>query len=254
MRKIVAVLMVFALLFSITGCVSAKKYSELENDYNKLKKEYEDLSAQKTEVTPEEETSSAVTEAVTELPPAFDAEKVKKQVAVKIHEYSTERANYALVEFTNNSEYNVEIKTINVIFCDESENPLDSDYGSYDALAPGDSILLTMDTDTAYKKLKYDFTVGEADFRYSIAKEISFDVTKAGDKAIVSMKNNSEETVEYAEIIMVFYNNGQIVYHDSIGFYNSDWELEPGATETRTFTSMYSFDSYKVYIKALSTY
>lgn len=124
-----------------------------------------------------------------------------------------------------------------MIFYDESRNPVDSDYGSCDALAPGDSILLTMDTYSAYESIGYDFTVGEADYRYSIANEISYEVAKAGDNAIISMTNNSENTVEFAEIIMVFYNHGNIVYHDSIGFYNGDWALEPGATETRTIIS-----------------
>ena len=177
----------------------------------------------------------------------FDEEAVIEQMTVEATGYSNSYSNYVFLIIGNNSDYDLSISA-NVNFYREDGSLVGAKDSSESPVQSGYETVLTFMPDEDFAYLEYELEVEEETYYDPIVSDLSYEITPATEKVIVSMTNNGTEPAEFVEGTVVFYLGDQVVGHDSTYFTDDDSELKPGKTINKELSCYDAFDSCRVFI------
>lgn len=161
-----------------------------------------------------------------------------------------------VVFITNNNKIAVDMD-IEVEFYNTDGVIVGSDDDSLKAVGAGAEIAVEMwDTPTSWDNYKIYVDLEQTD-ETSYFDKVELAHSNNGKEIAVQVKNNSEETIDYITVSVVYYQFGEVVgIDDSIGS-----EIKPGRSANMTldypYDSKYNnvkFDTYKVFITEAYSY
>ena len=82
----------------------------------------------------------------------------------------------------------------------------------------------------------------------SVIQDLSYTQNNIEDGAIFQVKNDGESPAEFVEGYALFFLDGKLVEFDTAYFTDDDYEIKPGATITKQFTSYENFDKVEFYL------
>ena len=230
MKRIVAGILSFLMLFLFVGCakgVSQAEYDALKSELDHLKENSSEISSADIS-TPEPEKKPA---------PAgkFDEEAVLSKLEVTKYFYSTKYWHYAFLVIKNDSEF------------DNDGNLVGASSRSQEAVEAGmETILWTM-PDEAFTDIEYTLEATEESIYECVISDLSYETTSAKKKEIVSVTNNGTEAAEFVEGYALFFEGDTLVDFDDAYFTDDDSEIKPGKTITKELECSKNYDSVKIY-------
>lgn len=178
---------------------------------------------------------------------AIDTNKVAEGIKVEGLPYSTEYSNKLFLFLTNESGADCNI-SINVDFFAADGSIVGTTSGYVDAFQNGTTVVEDFYCDDPFEKYEYSVSASDLSYYIPVDKDLSVEISKATNKAIVSITNNGSQIAKYPQYYAFFYKNGQLVY-DNWGYCDdADSEIKPGATERDEASCYEDFDDVKVYI------
>lgn len=180
-------------------------------------------------------------------PNAFDGDKAASQIEVKTYKQISDWWNYAFVEITNNSEYDLSLE-VDLKYYDAANELVGADSRSLEAVQSGTTVLLYTMPDEDFATIEYEISVSEEIFYDCVVKDLSYEVTSAKQKEIVTITNNGDYPAEFVECSMLFFMGEEVVGFAQNYFTDDDFELKPGKSKTCEMECYESYDSYKIYI------
>lgn len=179
----------------------------------------------------------------------FDESNVVSKLEVRELKGETRYATYAFLAVKNNSEYNLDALNADVTFYDDAGNIIGARQLCETAIESGQEVLLLLMPDEPYAKIEYEFSVLEQNIFECAWSDLTYEVSEAKDKVILSITNNGEVSVDFARADIVFFSDGQVVGYDFDFATDVDNELKPGKTKNIELTCfLESFDSYEVFL------
>ena len=198
--------------------------------------------------TPTDNSSSEASSAV--QIPAGDitgSGNAAKGIKVEGMPYSDEYSNKLFLFLTNESGAACDL-SINVDFFDKNGNIVGTTSGYVDAFDNGTTVVTNYYCDDPFAKYEYSVAASETDYYLPVDKDLKVEVSKATNKAIVSITNNGKIAAKYPQYYAFFYKDGKLVY-DNWGYCDdADSEIKPGATERDEASCYEEFDDVKVFV------
>ena len=162
-----------------------------------------------------------------------------------------------LVAFvTNNNEVAVDME-IEVEFYDSNNVIVGSDEAHMYAVGAGAEIATELwDTPDSWDNYKIYVDLEQADYQ-SYLDKISINHSQTKDNIAVQVTNNSEDTIDYMSVSVVYYQGEEVVGFNN----NSASEVKPGRSGNFNLSFPYDknyktlrFDSYKVFVNSAYSY
>ena len=185
-------------------------------------------------------------------PGAFDAAAVESQLEVKQYGFKSGIWNYAFLEITNNSDFDLDI-TANANFYDENGQLVGAKTTNEGPVEHGTTAILYFMPDEDYATMKYDLELSEDEYYEGVVSDLSYETTEAENKVILSVTNNGTESAEFVEACMLFYKGDELVDFERNYVTDSDNEIKPGKTLNQEMSCYENFDSYKVFFSGRRT-
>jgi len=225
--------------------VSKEEYDAVVAERDALKQQLEELTGKQidTEIKPENNDNSSIQFSAKD----FDVNSVLSQISVEEYSYDTDFWHYAFLVLKNNSEFNLRI-TANVDFFDENGLIIGTDDTTIEAFEAGTETIMYFMPDEKFTKMEYEIDVKEEDWYECVVSDLSYEVSKAKDKIILSVTNNGEEAARFVKGYVLFLKDGVIVGFDQNYFTDDDSEIKPGKTIKEEMHCYEDFDSVKVYL------
>ena len=242
MKKIVAGILSFLMLFLFVGC--AKGVSQAE--YDALKSELDHLKENSSEIS-----SADISAPEPEKKPTpagkFDEEAVLSKLKVTKYSCSVRSFHYAFLVIENNSEFDLRISAEMKFYNDG--NLVGSRSVSQEAVEAGtETILWTMPMpDEAFTDIEYTLEAKEESIYECVISDLSYETTSAKKKEIVSVTNNGTEVAESVEGYALFFEGDTLVDFNYTYFTDGDYEIKPGKTITKELECSKNYDSVKIY-------
>ena len=240
MKRIVASILSFLMLFLFVGCakgVSQAEYDALKSELDHLKENSSEISSADIS-TPEPEKKPA---------PAgkFDEEAVLSKLEVTKYSYSTKYWHYAFLVIKNNSEFDLNISAEMKFYNDG--NLVGASSTSQEAVEAGTETILWTMPDEAFTDIEYTLEAKEESIYECVISDLSYETTSAKKKEIVSVTNNGTEAAEFVEGYVLFFEGDTLVDFDDAYFTDDDSEIKPGKTITKELECSKNYDSIKIY-------
>lgn len=213
MRKLLALLLVFVMLFSvitlISGCEesSKKKGSSSNKDEDDEGKENNEDNEKDGENDNEDEVDEDDSNG-SNLP-GSDEQAIISQLIVEEYHYSTDWENYGLLLFENPTDYELDIEAY-VTFYDSSNDELESKESSA-YLGKGGQAVLEFSCSYMYAKMEYTLSVELEEWETNAAPNLSWESTIASDREIIAITNNGNKRVHNVDVTMLFWNGDKLV-------------------------------------------
>ena len=178
---------------------------------------------------------------------SFDESEIIKNLQVKELIGGNDYSTYYFLEIENTSIYDLDIDA-EVKYFDDSGNLIGTDSSSEYAIAQGYKALMVFYPDDNFAKAEYKLDVKNASIYKPGNDDISYEVSEADEKIIVTVKNISDETLDSMEGKALFYKDGNVVGSDFTYFTDSDAELKAGDDVTKELNCYDGYDSYELYL------
>lgn len=171
------------------------------------------------------------------------------QLGVK--EYMCETYGYYVhvLAVTNNSRDTLRIES-NAVSKDESGKVVEAKSASDYAIGSGDTAVLTHYFDEEPAKVEYSLSARKDSYTKSATADIKADISRAGDKLIVSCSNIGSDAANFVKATALFFKNGSLVRTDFTYCTGNDSALAPWNTVVEEIEPYTEFDRYEVYITA----
>lgn len=246
MKKLMAVAMALCCLLALAGCSIGVPRAE----YDKVVAERDELAARletlgEAAVTPE--ASQAPEQSKEPVKERFNSDTVLTQLDVTEYSYGNDWWNYAFLVIKNNSEYDLEISA-DVRFYNEAGELVGAKSSSENAFEGGTETLLYFMPDEAFERMEYELTVSEEKWYDGVVSDLSYEMSPAKDKEIVSVTNNGDGDAEFVKGYMLFFSGDSVVGFDSAYFVDDDSELKAGKTISEELDCHEEYDSVKLYL------
>ena len=185
-------------------------------------------------------------------PAVFNEEDVLEDLEITRYSYQYDfygRTVYAeCFEVENTSAFNIAL-TGEFHYFDESQNLITVGTRTRDVLGPDQKTVLSHHQETPYSNCELKLSVSLEEERISAASKLSYEITQVGNKLIIAVTNNGDQTAEFVSAFVFYFKDGQPVAQASMGLFDVDHEFKPGKTITEEFAPVTAeFDSYKVYL------
>lgn len=185
-------------------------------------------------------------------PAVFNEEDVLEDLEITRYSYQYEfygRTVFAeCFEIKNTSSFNIALSG-EFHYLDDGRNLVSVGTRTHEAIGPNQKTVLSHHQETPYSdcELKLSATLDKE--HISAVSDLSYEVTEANDKLIVSVTNNGKKTAESVSAFVLYSKDGQAVDQDSVVYFDADHEFKPGKTITEEFApATAEFDSYKIYL------
>lgn len=242
MKRIVAGILSFLMLFLFVGCakgVSQAEYDALKSELDHLKENLSEISsADISAPEPEKKPTPAG---------KFDEETVLSKLKVTKYSCSVRPFHYAFLVIENNSEFDLDISAEMKFYNDG--NLVGASSTSQEAVEAGtETILWTMPMpDEAFTDIEYTLEAKEESIYECVISDLSYETTSAKKKEIVSVTNNGTEAAEFVAGYALFFEGDTLVGFDHAYFTDGDYEIKPGKTITKELKCSQNYDSVKIY-------
>lgn len=187
---------------------------------------------------------------VTQTPNLQQTDYVKQ---LSVEECAIEKYGncYYYLVVTNNSSETLSINS-NVVTKDSSGKLSGAEKSGCSAVGSGETAVLEHIFDEEPYSADYSLTAEKETSLKSMTKYISYDVTKSGDKLIVSCTNNSDKDCDSTKAEVFFFKNGKVVDYDYTYFGDTGFGVNAGSTVVEEIRPSYgvSFDKYVIYVSA----
>lgn len=152
---------------------------------------------------------------------------------------------------TNNNNVTIDELELKVMFYKNS-SVIDLDEDWHDMVLPGATVISKIDLPDEYEDYEIEVnTELDVNPRYeNHSKEVAITNNKGEDCEIVSIKNNSDVTIEEVEFAVIFYNGDEIV--DIV--IENIFDLESGDTTTEKCLMYDYYDRAEVYLNKAHTF
>lgn len=246
MKRILMLMLSAMLTIVMVGCsssISPEEYYAVVSERDALKEQVEALTQQsgETEVSGEDSVAEETSKE------EFDAESVLKQLKVTEYHFKNDYWNFAFLEIKNDSPYNLDISA-DANFYDKDKNLIGAKNNEQEAVESGCSTLLYFMPDEDYSDMEYELNVSEEEYFECVQSDLSYKVTEAEDKVILSVTNNGDKPAEFVEAYVLFFKGDSPVGFSSNYVIDDDSELKPGKTLNQEMDCYEEFDSYKVFL------
>lgn len=154
-------------------------------------------------------------------------EDFSTEISSECYSYSSGGYTYTAHVITNNSDATLSLSA-NIVALDSSGNEVGYGNHQIDAIAPGQSVSMT-DIFSTENVADYNNTF-EATKTYleSCFGVISTTENLSNTSALISVENNTDETVFFLETEVLFFKDGNLVEINGAQLMDNDGELKPG--------------------------
>lgn len=253
MKKIISLLISGALVLSLTACssgVSREEYDKVVAERDALSKKISQLEADSNISGNNENTSKSAKVWVPENTPSISGQTFNQNEILsnlEIKEYTLKDSlNYSvLLEIKNNSNLETELNA-NMQFYN-GDKLIGSDKAYPRDISPKSETVLVFRNDDEFTKYNYDITPLEVKNYKCVTQNISYEESLTENKAIITATNNGNESIKYAEGIVLFFKSSDLVDFGYLSFEDEDMELKPSQSKIDEVRTNESFDSIKVF-------
>lgn len=237
MKKLIALLLVFAMLFSVATLISgcdepAKKKGSSGNKDSDDEEEEED--DEKDSDNEDEDDGEDDDDSGNELP-AFDADTIVSQLVVQEYHYATDWTHAGVLLIENPTDFELTVYA-SATFYDSADGELETVEVS-DYLGKGSQAVLELACSYMYARMEYSLTVEQEEWETSAASALTWESVSADEKEIISVTNNGDKTVSNVDVTVLFWNDDKLVYT------NGDWLWDVKAGKT-AYAEAYCFEEY----------
>ena len=237
MKKLIALIMVFAMLFSLAVLISGC-------DEKIVKKPSSNRDDDDDDDDDDDSTSSSGNG---ENKPKFDEETVLSQLTVEEYRYHNGDNYYSVLSIENLSDYDAHIVGT-VSFFDASNNLITDRTVSVD-LGSGGKNFVESYIDTEFARIEYTLSAREPVFDYT-ASELSCESVTANGIEIVTVTNEGEKRITAINATGVFWKDGEIVDVNSLYIQ----KLEPGKSKSvEMYLYVKEYDSVDFYLSGIQS-
>ena len=233
MKRIVAGILSFLMLFLFVGCakgVSQAEYDALKSELDHLKENSSEISSADISA-PDANISTPEPEKKPTPAGKFDEETVLSKLEVTKYSYSTKYWHYAFLVIKNNSEFDLRISAEMKFYNDG--NLVGASSVSQEAVEAGTETILCTMPDEAFTDIEYTLEAQEESIYECVISDLSYETTSAKKKEIVSVTSNGTEAAEFVEGYVLFFEGDTLVDSDDAYFTDDDFEIKPGKTITK---------------------
>lgn len=178
----------------------------------------------------------------------YSADSVTKDLTISDWIFGNDFNTYHLYEITNNSALTIDI-SINETGKNHVGSVVKANTLVEHDIPSGSTFFLYSSCYDTPDVAEFDSTikVSQETFYQPVIQNISTEVTKKNKKAIVKATNNGAVTIDFPEIIAVFFKDGEPVDLDW-GFMCSNISLLVGESYTKELRSNESYDDVRVHV------
>lgn len=247
MKKLLALLLVFVMLFSvatlISGCddSSKKKGSSSSKDEDEEEEDDEDNEDNEDEnnkqdgETVDEDPDENISENDGENLPGFDEKAILSQLIVEEYHYGSDWDSYGVLLVENPTDLELRISVF-ATFYDSANYELGSaETSTY--LGKGGQAVLELNCSTVYSKMEYTLSLQLEEWETNAAEDLSWESTAYSKKEIIAITNHGKETVHNVDVTMLFWHGDKLVTT------GGTWIQEIGAGKTR-YAELFCFEEY----------
>jgi hypothetical protein len=181
---------------------------------------------------------------------SFSEEAVINQLnVVEEYDYSDSYgfSHSAFVIVENASTFTIELGA-KIKFYDKDGSLVGYSSDSVHAVGPNERICLSFSNSESYDHYEIIWSASEERYYKAICSNISLEVSKAKNKAIIEATNKGDSAAQFVEYYALFFNGNKVVGYGWGYLTDNDSEIKAGKSELREATCYSSFDSVKVYI------
>ena len=239
---------------------------DLDDGFIDLMRDNEKLSFMLTVSEPNSETSetfsftlnnTSFTEKINKLiaKNTFSEEDViSKLDVVKEYKYTGAYGltHAAFVIVKNTSKYTIELGG-KIKFYDKAGDLIGYSSASERAIGPDEEVCFRFSNDDDFDHYEITWSASEERYYRAVCSNISIEVMKTKNKAIIEATNNGDVAADFVEYYVLFLNGDDLVGYGWGYLTDKESQIKPGKTEMREATCSSSFNSVKVYITGRGT-
>lgn len=180
---------------------------------------------------------------------AFDAEKIAKAIKVKEYNHESDSKYSKKYEIAyvleNTSDFDLDVQ-IDAFAYDNKGEIIDKDSSSEACLGAGCKYPFHISFDEKPVKYDYKISVSKSNFS-SPVKNLKYKTNISGENVIISITNNGDLPVDFAEAYVLFMKDGKMVDLRHTYTTDVDSEIKPGNTEVGKVSCTKDFDDIIVF-------
>lgn len=183
----------------------------------------------------------------------LDSEEIGSNVDTEIYVFQNEYSSFAYLEMTNNSGTDV-CPTGNAVAYDADGNMVSATSSFTSILGDGETSIMefyfTPDSGVEIADVQYSLSFAKPYNMVALQKDIEVTAEETEDGSIsVTMKNNSDKTIQYPEVKILFFDqSGNVTGAESAYPQDENYELVPGDEQTATVYVYTDYDYFKYYV------
>ena len=251
---------------SYDGAYGFYVVDDLDDGFIELMKGNEKLSFEFIVTNPNKETSETFTFSLNNK--GFDQmidklivkntfseeDALSKLNVVKEYKYSGAYglSHAAFVVVQNTSKYTLKLDA-KIKFYDKAGDLIGYTSASERAIGPDEEVCFRFSNDDDFDHYEITWSASEENYYRAVCSNISLEVTKTKNKAIIEATNNGDVAAEFVEYYALFLNGDSVVGYGWGYLTDNESQIKPGKTEMREATCYSSFNSVKVYITGRGT-
>ena len=156
---------------------------------------------------------------------------------------------YHFVVIKNNSNKDVAISTSTLAYKSD-DSLISTANGSVDIIGAGATTIYYEGFETEEEIAYYEteMTIDENPYYDCPMSDLTYAKTDIKEGAIFQVTNNGTKSVEFVEGFALFFKDGKVVSWESQYFTDDDYEIKPGKTISKQYSSYTEFDSVEFYL------
>lgn len=254
MKKILAILLIFALAVGISGCtvsngIPKEEYDKVVSERDALKRQIEQfeeyLNGSLQSQIPQEISQPPESEAAPQK--VFDEKTVLSQLEIKEYKYNTDFYSTTLLVIKNQSEFTLSLD-VSATFKDAEGNMVGAASSQAVAFEVGQEMAFRLTNDTEYSTCEYKLSAKQEERYTPVLSKLSVESNTTDKKVVVSVTNNGEKPAEFVQVSALFFSGEELVDYGDTYCVNSEQKINPGEAENGEISCYIEFDSVKLYL------
>lgn len=155
---------------------------------------------------------------------------------------------YHFMVIQNNSDSDVTVDVAELVY-DKNNTLLGADDADFDVLGPGcvSVVYTAFNVSGSPDHFETNISTYPSSYYRSVVENVTYTQSDIAKGAVIFATNNGEFDADFVQGIVLFYNNGKIVAHDTTYFTDDDSELKAGSTIFKQIDTYATFDALEVY-------
>lgn len=171
---------------------------------------------------------------------------IVKKIKTTQYKYTEYGKAHTVFIMNNESDDTLRI-SVNFKFYDKNGNLIGAKDRSSNAVEKGTNTIMYVITDEDYEKVEYDISVEKDDYYTPIVSDLKYTTTKAKNKEILTLTNNSKLTGQAIEAYAVFFKDGKMVECGHEYMSDDNGVLKSKKSLTKEFDCEKDYDNVEFY-------